>query len=82
MEEPPHPGTILNFEIELPSIGKIPVRGMVMHQGGFGNKGAGIQFLEIEGEFHHVYAKFLKALQLMEEARDIYSRLLAEEEEE
>lgn len=80
MEDPPPPGTMLNFELELPDIGRIPIRGMVLHQGGLEPKGAGILFLEIEGEFHHVYAKFLKALQLIEEARKIYDKLLQAEE--
>ncbi|MBX6422291.1 PilZ domain-containing protein [Thermosulfurimonas sp. F29] len=80
MEDPPPPGTVLSFEMELPNIGRIPVRGMVLHQGGLEPKGAGILFLEIEGEFHHVYAKFLKALQFIEEARKIYEKLLASEE--
>ncbi|OAQ21718.1 PilZ domain-containing protein [Thermosulfurimonas dismutans] len=80
MENPPRPGTILNLELELPSIGRIPIRAIVMHQGGSGTRGAGLQFLEIEGGFHHVYAKFLKALQLIEEARNIYDELISSEE--
>ncbi|HFC97121.1 MAG TPA: PilZ domain-containing protein [Thermosulfurimonas dismutans] len=80
MKDPPPPGTILNFELELPGIGRIPVRGMVMHQGGLERSGAGVLFLEIEGEFHHVYARFLKALQLMKEARELYDKIILSEE--
>jgi len=80
MEDPPRPGTVLNLELDLPSIGRIPVRAIVVHQGGLGREGAGVQFLEIEGGFHHVYAKFLKALHLIEEARKLYDKLISSEE--
>ncbi len=80
MDDPPPPGSTLYFELELPDIGRIPIRGMVLHQGGLEPRGAGILFLEIEDEFHHVYARFLKALQLIEEARKLYDKILSSEE--
>jgi len=80
MENPPPPGTVFHLELELPSIGRIPIRAIVIHQGGTVPRGAGLQLLEIEDGFHHVYAKFLKALKLMEEARNLYDRLISSEE--
>ena len=69
------PGTIVHFEMELPGIGRIPVRGLVMHQGGLEPRGAGILFLEIKDDLYRVYAKFLKALQIVEEARELYQKV-------
>ncbi|RUM87250.1 MAG: hypothetical protein DSZ24_06595 [Thermodesulfatator sp.] len=80
MEDPPPPGTIFNLELELPGVGRIPARGMVMHQGKPGSPGAGIYFLDIEGGFYCVLAKFLKALRLIEDARKLYERILSSEE--
>ncbi|WP_168719209.1 PilZ domain-containing protein [Thermosulfurimonas marina] len=77
MEDPPPPGTILPLELELPGVGRIPVRALVMHQGGLEPRGAGVLILEIEGELHHVYAKFLKALQIIHEARQLYDKIMS-----
>ena len=80
MEDPPPQGTVLHFQLHLPGIGPIPVRGIVLHHGGPEPRGAGIYFLEIEGEFHHVFAKFLKTISKLEEVRKLYEKLLSSDE--
>ncbi len=80
-KNPPKPGTIVNFFLELPYVGKIPVRAMVMHQGSPDRPGMGLFYLEIKDRFYLVYAKFLKALKLLEESRNLYESIVKKEAE-
>ncbi len=73
-------GEKVSLILMLPCIGPLPVEGIVRHHGIPERPGMGIEFLEFPDRLHRVYAKFVKILPILEEARDLYRQLVREEE--
>lgn len=68
-------GTLVNLIIFLPCIGPIHVEGIIQHHGSPSRKGMGIEFIHFHDRLHLVYAKFVKILPILEEARQLYLEL-------
>ncbi|HHI97992.1 MAG TPA: PilZ domain-containing protein [Thermodesulfatator atlanticus] len=68
-------GEKVSLTLMLPCVGPLPVTGIVRHHGTAERLGMGIEFLEFPDRLHLVYAKFVKILPLLEEARNLYQKL-------
>ncbi len=68
-------GEKLTLTLMLPCIGPVPVIGLVRHHGSPERIGMGVEFLEFPDRLHRVYAKFVKILPILEEARELYREL-------
>ncbi|MBA2847715.1 hypothetical protein G4V39_07275 [Thermosulfuriphilus ammonigenes] len=76
MDDPLPEGTVVGLIIEIPGVGSIPTSGFVQHTGG--GQGIGVQFLEMDEGYRKVYAKFLKIMPMLEEIKDLYTRVIEE----
>ncbi len=63
---------ILDILLEIPNIGEFPMRVQVIHQKFQENPGMGIEILEVEADFRKNWAKFIKGLMLLWEAKEDY----------
>ncbi len=68
-------GTRVNLTLFLPCVGPLPVTGIVHHHGVPERQGMGVEFIYFPDRLHLVYAKFVKILPILEEARELYRRL-------
>ncbi len=68
-------GQKVTLTLFLPCIGPVPVTGVVRHHGSPDRLGMGIEFLKFPDNLHRVYAKFVKILPILEEARNLYREL-------
>jgi hypothetical protein len=71
-------GSRVNLVLFLPCIGPIPVEGVVQHHGTEKRVGMGIEFVRFSDRLHLVYAKFVKILSILEEARALYQELVSQ----
>ena len=62
----------------LPCIGPVPVEGIVQHHGSSERPGMGIEFISFPDRLHLVYAKFVKILPILQEAKELYEKLISQ----
>lgn len=70
---------LIYFELEIPEIGRIPIYGYIVHQGTDKEPGLGIEIIEIDKNLGPVWGLYIKALNLLKEAREEYERRLKEQ---
>lgn len=70
-------GQKVKMVLYLPCVGQIPVEGIVQHHGSAQRRGMGIEFVRFPNRLHLVYAKFVKILPILEEARALLHELTA-----
>ncbi len=64
-------GKTVNLVLFLPCIGRVYVKGIVQHHGTKEREGMGIEFIRFPDRMHIVYAKFVKILPILQEARSL-----------
>ncbi|WP_022854482.1 PilZ domain-containing protein [Thermodesulfatator atlanticus] len=69
-------GEKITLTLFLPCVGPLPVEGIVRHHGTPDRIGMGVEFLSFPDRLHRVYAKFVKILPILEEARNLYRELV------
>ncbi len=69
---------LIYFELEIPEIGKIPIYGYIVHQGTDEEPGLGIEIIEIDKNLAPVWGLFIKAMNLLKEAREEYEKRIKE----
>ncbi len=75
-------GSLVNLILFLPCIGPVHVEGIVQHHGSNTRKGMGIEFIHFHNRLHLVFAKFVKILPILEEARELYKKLIDRPEDQ
>ncbi|WP_457755816.1 PilZ domain-containing protein [Thermodesulfatator indicus] len=68
-------GEKITLILSLPCVGPIPIDGIIRHHGTPERVGMGIEFLSFHDGLHRVYAKFVKILPILEEARNLYREI-------
>ncbi len=72
-------GKTVNLVLFLPCIGMVSVKGIVQHHGTKERRGMGIEFIRFSDRMHLVYAKFVKILPILQEARNLLLEITREE---
>ncbi len=75
-------GRKVHMVLYLPCVGQVPVEGLVVHNGSPKRRGMGIEFIRFPNRLHLVYAKFVKVLPILEEAREMLQQLTAKNRKE
>jgi Tfp pilus assembly protein PilZ len=77
-------GTVLNIELEIPAIGKIPMAIYILWINSSklnrNNKeiGCGAEILEISPKYKQIWARFIKTCHLLIEIKELYQKLQKE----
>lgn len=75
-------GKVINFVVDIPEIGLIPICGFIVHYGTSDNPGLGVEILEIEKNLAPVWNLYIKALSYLREAKEKYEKIISKEEHE
>jgi hypothetical protein len=73
-------GEVLDIELEIPAIGRIPMSVEVVWIDSSERKGIGVEILEIPDEYKKIWAYFVKACHALLEAKEEYQRVQAKSE--
>jgi Tfp pilus assembly protein PilZ len=73
-------GEILDIELEIPAIGRIPMSIEVAWIDSSERKGIGVEILEIPEEYKKIWAYFVKACHVLLEAKEEYQKIQAKSE--
>jgi hypothetical protein len=73
-------GQVLDIELEIPAIGRIPMSIEVVWIDSSEQKGIGVEILEIPEEYKTIWAHFVKACHALLEAKEEYQRVQAKSE--
>ena len=73
-------GQVLDIELEIPAIGRIPMSIEVVWIDSFERKGIGVEILEIPEEYKKIWACFVKACHCLLEAKEEYQKIQAKSE--
>ena len=73
-------GEVLDIELEIPAIGRIPMSIEVVWIDASEQKGIGVEILEIPKEYKKIWAHFVKACHALLEAKEEYQRIQAKSE--
>jgi len=73
-------GEVLDIELEIPAIGRIPLSVEVVWIDSSERKGIGVEILEIPEEYKKIWAYFVKACHALLEAKEEYQRVQAKSE--
>jgi hypothetical protein len=73
-------GEVLDIELEIPAIGRIPMSIGVVRIDSSEQKGIGVEILEIPEEYKKIWAYFVKACHALLEAKEEYQRVQAKSE--
>jgi len=68
-------GEVLDIELEIPAIGRIPMSIQVVHVDTTVKKGIGVEILEIPEGFKKIWAHYVKACHILLEAKEEYQKL-------
>jgi len=73
-------GEVLDIELEIPAIGRIPLSVEVVWIDSSERKGIVVEILEIPEEYKKIWAYFVKACHALLEAKEEYQRVQAKSE--
>jgi hypothetical protein len=73
-------GQVLDIELEIPAIGRIPMSIGVVWIDSSEQKGIGVEILEIPEKYKKIWAYFVKACHALLEAKEEYQRVQAKSE--
>jgi len=73
-------GEVLDIELEIPAIGRIPMGIGVVWIDSSERKGIGVEILEIPEKYKKIWAYFVKACHALLEAKEEYQKLQAKSE--
>jgi len=73
-------GEVLDIELEIPAIGRIPMSIEVVWIDSSEQKGIGVEILEIPEEYKKIWVYFIKACHALLEAKEEYQRIQAKSE--
>jgi hypothetical protein len=73
-------GEVLDIELEIPAIGRIPMSVEVVWIDSSERKGIGVEILEIPEEYKKIWAYFVKACHALLEAKEDYQKIQTKSE--
>jgi hypothetical protein len=73
-------GEVLDIELEIPAIGRIPMSIEVVWIDSFERKGIGVEIFEIPEEYKKIWTYFIKACHALLEAKEEYQKVQAKSE--
>ncbi len=73
-------GEVLDIELEIPAIGRIPMSIGVVRIDFSERKGIGVEILEIPEEYKKIWVHFVKACHALLEAKEEYQKVQAKSE--